>query len=244
MRSAVKRLRLRDNWPLWAAIIALLLAILHIIVVSSIFHYPFESAVIYPLLAVARITLIGLACFTVVTFLYVEFWACAVIPDHRFGCIVFLGLFSGIVLCVSNTSLGFILIVITLFVIVLVAANYDLKRGLASLIALIAFGVIFLLMFWRLLSDFQHLDAIRFEGNTYNLALLSDGDFDCLDQYFIVYQCDGLRITCNPVYRTESYYQCLSTRNKPFPKQSHFTLDRTDSALYVQIGDERTLIAR
>lgn len=125
----MRRLHLRENWPLWAAVIMLLLAIVHIIIVASIPHYPFESSVVYPLLSITPVSIIVLACFAVVTFLSVEIWSVAVIPENKFVWLVFLGLVAGIVFCVGSPILGFLLIVVTLFAIALVSSEYNRKRG-------------------------------------------------------------------------------------------------------------------
>src|SRR5688572_18461141 len=101
----IKRLHLRDNWPLWVAItlFCLVLFCLCIHLLYAI-EYPYDNSIAYPLVILYNVIILPLTCLTLIAFIPIALIATVHTTGRMFFYIVLLAIATSIIFCRLNSG--------------------------------------------------------------------------------------------------------------------------------------------
>src|SRR5688500_2516614 len=101
----IKRLHLRENWPLWVAITLFCLVLLclcaHLLYPIG---YPYDNSIAYSLVILYQTIILPLTCLTLVAFIPITLIATVNTTGRTFLYFVLLAIASSIVLCRLSSS--------------------------------------------------------------------------------------------------------------------------------------------
>ncbi len=255
VKQFLTRLNLRHNWPLVVACCALTLTI--VCVSASCVFTPYFAFVIYPLLYAIDLlpAIISLVIIILITFILALHGK----PDgSKKGCLysifTFVGI-SGLLILrpylplteqdmTSFTGvLSFLVIVICVFYLMSIFSRKDnriIKRTIIVLFGALGFSICTgtLLLFTS--KNIDHISSIYKESKTYQLAAIIDIEASCRWVDYVLYTCDASGKLCEQGQQINEDFLC---RPRDFPPIDAKLVSDGEN-LYLQIGDQKTLIAQ
>ena len=196
--------------------------------------YPYDQPIFYPFLVVYEGMGINLALFAFSAFfiLTVFLWS---LPTHGEGIIrritIILSLIASLITLIFLPPLGFAFGISLLGFLVLLTRRRQANRSTISLLMLITTAFYCSAASQHIFVSFRHQGQLQHNQSIYNLGLLTTSDFDCEDNYFVVYECDSLGIICTPIYRSQRYDTCLGMVNRALPSRAELLIDEQGVAL-------------
>lgn len=231
-----------------------LLLIISYRVIGTIF-VPDAKIVIYPLLYFFDLlpAVISLAIVTLVTFILTFYNQ----PDgSKKGCLYSLIIFSiigGLFYLQLHTSTsdgtspicGIWFLIVALCVVFLINIvrrkdNRIIKRAIGVLFATFGFSLYIGIFFLFTAKNINHLSSVYMDNKSYQLASVSHVDASCRWLSYILYTCDANGFICHQGKEVSKDFQCRARGFDPINGK----LTVTHSDLYLQIGDQKTLITQ
>jgi len=251
--SKVKQIK--DNWPTAAAFGLLLLGVFYILAINSTPEYPYTpgSAIIYPLVIFANRTAGILALILSILFIPLSL----VIITERgksqstlgdFGLLMIVSLFLAVafwaLLQLSTLNLFAMATLFALPLLYVSIARFQSDNHLGRLLVILGMAVIGYLFtclastIWVFGNSMQHKDSLLFEQYRYNLAEVTEGDFDCTPTRYVLYQCDRFGVICqlHSDLNGRACYQPVTDLNVSLK------VDQVENAMYIVIDGEQNLV--
>jgi hypothetical protein len=235
----IKRLHLRDNWPLWVGGLALILAVLYSMIgILNPISYPIESAVIYPVYLIYYKTRNILFWLTILGFALVVISAFVATLKSQYYWITVCILGGSFFLCAMDDRIFSVAILVNLVGITFITLRSIAQKGIA--ICLIVLAICAYFPFFRpSIVDFQHLGSRPMDAHNYSLAQIHKTDSSgYIEIYFLVYECDSLGLICIPGYVSDGYI--------PYREQTltaSLVMDISQNNLYIQLGTQQFHVA-
>jgi hypothetical protein len=200
--------------------------------------WPYDQTIVYPLYLLYQYSVLPLACFTLIVFAVIGFrvFMSDVVADQWIA--ILIGLVGTILFCALNFGFGIVQAIIFLVLIGIIVARKERALGINLVLAIICLVLVLIPLFHSLFYWLEHRESVVLNGRIYNLTLLTDGDMDCTDHSFRVYQCDSSGIICHPVYRSDNYGICLGQVYRKAPSQSHLIANPAANTLQLRLDDE------
>ncbi len=250
--SKVKQIK--DHWPTSAAVGLLFLGVFYILAIGSVPEYSYTSGsiIIYPLVVFANRS-VGILTL-ILSILYIP--VSLVIITERgkfkttlgdFGLLMVVSLFLIIAFWVLlQLSPSNVFAMATLFVLpllYLIVAKFQADNHLGRLLVILGMAVIGHLFTclacanWEFASMRQQ-DSIVFDQYMYNLAEVTESDFDCTSTHYVLYQCDRLGVVCQ-LHHNLNGRGC----NQPLTIENvSLKVDQVENAMYIVIDGEQNLV--
>lgn len=250
------RLNLRQNWPLVIALSTLFLSvgynlIFQIIAPLDAYYSKSDSVfVLYPLMIVAYSTnpifAIGTLALTIILAIF-SYRREGHVKRVIFNSVLLLGGVFGLILALEAQNpclIGATVLVILIFGVVDAGSLEDkdstgaAKFRISGIMILVSVLACNSCLYWFVNSTGHH-ESTRFQDRIFNIAVQYQFDMDGTNDYFELYKCDSLGLLCQ--FQQILPICCTSTQPRA---DVHFTIDSATNSLYIQIGDEKILVAQ
>ena len=242
----LNRLRFRANWSLWVAgvIFGLVVFCLLTYLINPL-RYAYDAPIAYPLAIVYHTIIRPLGCLTLLAFIPIVLIATARASSGRgFLYIVFLAIVGSILFCWMNSGEEVIFGFIFILVLCIIPMRQNLKNGIApAILIMLSVVLLWVPLFGSFWTTLQHRSIVQFSDKTYNLALLSRDHEECSDNFFILYQCPNWGLMCQPIYKSKSYGECVTSNGQSLPEPAALITDSVQNKLYLQLGNQQFLVA-
>ncbi|MEZ4668418.1 MAG: hypothetical protein R3E39_10925 [Anaerolineae bacterium] len=240
---------LRNNWPLLAAGLLLVLGGVYFLASLPLNDYSAQSPpIIYPLIAFSSASILIFFIISLLALIILPIWtADKLVSQILYMGLILIGLFISLYISASTkTPSVIILAVIVTLLFALFISSKGVKSHQAGRPIVQSISIVLLVNIVSCSScamfafdGLEHRQSFWFKGHVYNLALRIADDWDYTYRTIAVYECDNLGMTCKQHRLSEIDDAFLVIETIP----ENIKLLVKNNALYLNVGDKTELIA-